>query len=306
MIIIIFTVLAILIIVCTQTLWLHPRVRKDILTSNYSENSDLWIKKQGNENLLILLHGMYSSPEHFVELAEKTVETGWDVYLPVLPNSANNSKMLQLQEPFQWEESLQVAFQKSLIHNKDYQKIVLGGHSQGGALALTIAPSLTFLNGILIVAAPMHMTHNNNSLLRNIGISLSGLLIFLIPKKGMTIKNKNVKERSLVEKNIEKESFYYGLTLHSMALGLKKTRRHLSQITYPCFLAYEKGDKLVHFSDFDYIKNRISSSIIQELVFEIPKSLEPYSKRHALLSYIHTKDKLFQEAISFLKNLEKQ
>ncbi len=290
-------------IISTKTLWFCPKVRKNILESNYSSNEDIWVKKEGNKKVLIFFHGMYSSPENFREFANYTVKEGWDVYLPVLPNSSNSNTELIAQGAYQWEESLQVAYHKAIVHNKDYEAIFLGGHSQGGAIALSIAPSLTFLKALIIVAAPMRLTHGKYSLSKNLGMVLSGFLSFFLPNKGVVMKNRNADKQALVENHPPHyESFYHGLTLHSMNLGLKRTRKSLQSIKTPVFLAYEKGDRLVDFKDSTFVKNSVSSPIVKETVFDTPLALEPYSKRHALFSYIHTKDRLFEEIIDFLKS----
>ncbi|MGL4676333.1 MAG: alpha/beta hydrolase [Brevinema sp.] len=303
MTIIIIGILLVFFLIATQTLWFHPTSTNSILETEFSTIPDLWQKKEGNKNLAIFLHGMYSSPDTFQELSEQIVHEGWDIYVPTLPNASLSPEDLSEQASYQWEDSLKVALHRALVYNKDYKKIVLAGHSQGGSLALSIAPSLPFLSGLIIVASPLHIIHKNNSFIRNTAIFLSGLLVFLIPKKGMFLNSSNAYERSLVDGHYSDKEFYFGLTLHSMKLGLKKTVKQLPQIKTPCLLIYEKGDKITDFQDFITIKNSISSTIIKECILNTPIELEPYSKRHRLLSYIYTKDQVFEEITSFLKTI---
>ena len=293
----------IFVVISTQTLWLQQKPKKDILTTKFSTHEDIWTKKEGNTSLMIMLHGMYSQPNIFDETAKKVSEHGWDVYAPVLPNSSESYEDLKSQEGYLWEDSLKVAFQRALIHNQGYQKIVLAGHSQGGALALTIAPSLPFLNGLISVAAPMNIIHNKNSFMRNLGIRLSGILVLLIPKKGMTLKSRFSEERKIVEGHSSPQEFHFGITLHSMHLGLKQTRKNLYHITTPCLFIHDKGDTIALFDDCVYAKNNISSASIKELFFDTPMSLDPYSKRHKLFNYIHTKEQVVQGISDFLKTL---
>ncbi len=303
MIIIILTLVIIFVVITTQTLWLHQKPKKDILTTKFSTHEDIWTKKEGNTSLMIILHGMYSQPNIFDETAKKVSEHGWDVYAPVLPNSSDSYEDLSSQEGYQWEDSLKVAFQRALIHNQGYQKIVLAGHSQGGSLALTIAPSLPFLNGLISVATPMNIIHNKNSFIRNLGVRLSGFLIFFIPKKGITLKSKYSKEREALEGHCSPQEFHFGLTLHSMNLGLKQTRKNLHHITTPCLLIHDKGDGIATVDDCIFVNNNISSDSIKKVILDTPLSVDPYSKRHKLFNYIHTKDQVVQEISDFLKTL---
>ena len=293
----------IFIVIATQTLWFQQKPKKDILTAGFSTHEDIWTKKEGNTSLMIMLHGMYSQPNIFDETAKKVSEHGWDVYAPVLPNSSESYEDLKSQEGYLWEDSLKVAFQRALIHNQGYQKIVLAGHSQGGALALTIAPSLPFLNGLISVATPMNIIHNKNPFIKNFGVLISGFLIFLIPKKGMTLKSKYSKEREALEGHSSPQEFHFGITLHSMHLGLKQTRKNLHHITTPCLLIHERGDVVAPFEDYIFVKKNISSTSIKEVIFDTPMSVDPYSKRHKLFNYIHTKELIVQEISDFLKTL---
>jgi len=300
---IILIIFIIFFILSTQTMLLHPKPHPNIFDLPYSNNSDIWFKKQGNTKLLILLHGMYSSPKVFQEFSELIINDGWDIYLPVLPNSSSSTEDLISQDYYQWNDSLKIAFQKSLVNINNYQKVVLGGHSQGGSLALTICPSFEFLNGLILIAAPISMIHNKNSLIRNIGIYLSGFLHLILPNKGLRVNSRYKKERGLVENSFGSEEFYYGITLHSMHLGLKQSKKHLSDIKCPCLLIYEKGDQICNYKDSVYIKEHISSTQIKEYIFETSKQEEPYSKRHKLLSYKPIKQKVFQGIQEFLSQL---
>lgn len=291
------------VLLSTQTMYLQPKPKKDILTRPFSSHEDIWIKKEGNTKLLIMLHGMYSHPSIFLESAEAIVSEGWDVYLPVLPNASLSVEELSEQEEYQWEDNLKVAFHKSLVHNYGYQEVALAGHSQGGSLALTIAPSLPFLKGLLIIAAPLYVIHPKYKWRKSAGIRISGLLRLFISQKGVFLPSKNAEQKREVEGNAQDREFYFGLTLHSMNLALRQTRKNLKKIHIPCFLAYEKGDKVTSFNDFLYLKSHLGSSLIKEKIFEVPISIEPYSNRHKLFQYIHTKEELKKEIVSFLAQI---
>lgn len=290
-------------VLSTQTLLLHPRARKDILSKAYTKYPDLLLKKAENKNLVIALHGMYSHTGTFQEFGEKILPLGWDLFAPVLPNSSQNSKDLQDQEIYQWEESLRVAFHKIVLNCEAYEKIVLMGHSQGGALALTLAPSLGFIDGLAVVAAPLHMTNPKNSFWKKLSIPLTGFLHFIIPGHGAKVSSSQYEDIADVEDIIGAEGYFYGLTIHSMILGLRKTRKRLDRIIQPLFLGYEKNDKTVSFQDYLEIKAKVKSPKIVECISETPEERHPSSQKHRLFSYKPVKDKLHQDLILFLKEL---
>lgn len=295
----------VLIYLSTCTLVLHPRPRKDLLFKPYTQYPDVRIKTEGNKNIVIALHGMYSHPDTFKELGERIAPLGWDLFAPVLPNSARSSEDLRSQEIYQWEELLQAAFHRAVLSVEGYEKVVLLGHSQGGALALTLAPSLGFLSGLAIVAAPLHMAHPKKPFVRTLGLRFSGLLHFLIPKHGMKtdkISPEVRKELAKIEDTVGGDGYFFGLTLHSMSLGLRKMRRRLHLITHPLFLAYEKNDGTVSFKDYLELKTKVGSKNISECITETPESLHPYAKKHRLFSYVAVKESLYKALGQFLRD----
>lgn len=286
------------------TLVLHPRPRKDLLFKPYSQHPDLQMKTKGNKNIVLALHGMYSHPDTFKELGERIAPLGWDLFAPVLPNSARSAEDLRSQEIYQWEELLQAAFHRAVLSVEGYEKVVLLGHSQGGALALTLAPSLGFLSGLAIVAAPLHMAHPKSLLVRTLGLRLSGLLHFLVPSHGMKADKMppGVRENlAKIEDTVGGDGYFFGLTLHSMNLGLRKMRRRLHLIGQPLFLAYEKNDGTVAFKDYLELKKKVGSKNISECITETPESLHPYSKKHRLFSYVAVKETLYKALEQFLR-----
>ncbi|MGL5255252.1 MAG: alpha/beta hydrolase [Brevinema sp.] len=296
--------LSVIFFISTQTMWFHPKPRKDILEKKYSAHKDFFLKSEGNKNLIIALHGMYSLPQTFKEFAHFIATDGWDLFAPVLPNAALNAEDLKKQESYQWLESLRVAFHKVVTAGENYDKIVLLGHSQGGALAMAISPSVGYLSGVALVAAPLHMIPRKYPFLKRISFMISGLLYFFIPSRGGgSVRPPNPKLAE-IEDTSGGEGYFHVLTLHSMKLGLRLIRKNLHLIEHPIFLGYEKNDETVEFCDsFDIIKKKVSSSKIQTCVTETPRDLHPFSRKHRLFSYLPVKDKLFSGLRAFLRDV---
>ncbi|MGL4366868.1 MAG: alpha/beta hydrolase [Brevinemataceae bacterium] len=295
----------VLFFILNHTFLLHTKPALDILDQNYAATEDCWFTKENNKKLIIFLHGMYSTPKTFEDIAQRLIEEGWDIYVPALPASANNKEQLQKIGSWAWEQSVHVASSKvsTCIKNaQKYSHIVLGGHSQGGSLALTVASLFPKLEALIIVASPVNLYRSPSSWRHNIGIYFSGLLCFIKPK-GIHIPPKNIEERSLVEKFCDAEGLFFPWTIFTFKHGLRKTRRLLKKITIPVFLAYEKNDQLVNFINQDVIKQEISSPYIEEVVFNISQEREPYGLRHQLLNYSMTKEQLNHKISSFLSDL---
>ncbi|SFB95226.1 Esterase/lipase [Brevinema andersonii] len=280
----------------------HLKVRKNIDELHYAATKDMWYKKEGNKKLIICLHGMYSTPQTFVEFAEQFNGEGWDVYLPALPASARTLEELEQIGPWTWKESLAIARKKILEASKGYETVILGGHSQGGSLTLALVPDLPFIKGVFIIASPVSLYGNHISYWKNIGIFFSGLLHFVVPK-GIKEKTDTSDERLAVENICDAEGIFYPLTLHTFKLGLKKMLPRLREIHQPLFLAYEKGDTMVNFSNMEKIAQSVSSVTVVEKVFDTSKSEEPYGYRHQLLNYKPTKLELFKALNEFIGSI---
>lgn len=295
-------VILLVFIVVNFTTLLHPKNRLHPLQETYSSMHDVWKVREGNKDLVILLHGMYANPDTFDTLPDHLVQEGWDVYVPSLPACARTLKELQRVGPWTWDESLAIAMQKVEEQKGKYERIVLGGHSQGGSLAMTIATKVDFLSGLMVIASPVSLYGKQLSFVKNLGVSLSGTLYFLFPK-GVRMSADSSTERKNVEYVSDAEQIIYPLTIHTFKKGLARLRSHLSLIKVPLFLAYEKGDNLVDFASYEYIRSHVSSKFIYDKVFATPHSQEPYGQRHHLPSYKPIKEELYRSIEEFLHEL---
>lgn len=289
-------------LIANYTMLLHPRARHHAKTEDYACMEDVWQKKPGNKKLLILLHGMYSNPDIFRFIAESLKDSPWDVYMPALPACSKTFEDLKRCGPWTWNESLAAALKKVKSQENKYETIVLGGHSQGGALTLAIGPKLPFLKALVDIAGPVKLYHSRLKFIHNIGIGISGFLHFFAPK-GVKLHYIDTPERRDVEDVSGIEGLIYPLTLHTFKRGLADVRAHLKDIRIPIFLAYEKGDQLVDFANYEYIRAHISSDFIYDKIFAVPKQEEPYGNRHLLPVYKPVKNELIISLKEFLAEL---
>ncbi len=291
----------ILFVIFNHTDSFHRKIRKDTLQLKYACTEDMWFKKDGNKKLLICLHGMFSTPRTFEDLALVLVEEGWDVYIPALPASANTREELRTIGPWAWDESMLVINDKISDFSDKYQKTVLCGHSQGGSLAMQVATEKEF-DALMILSSPIDLYGDHLLWWENIAVYLAGVLAFIVPN-GLWLPIKNPDDRYLVEKCCDAEGIQYPYTIFTFKRGLGKLRPNLSKISKPLFLSYCKGDTLVNYKNLYKIKSSVSSDTIEEILYDISYDEEPYSFRHQLLNYTKTKDDLVNRIREFLKKI---
>ncbi|MGL5722133.1 MAG: alpha/beta hydrolase [Brevinema sp.] len=304
----IFTVsstFCVFVVVSTRTLWLHPRPRPNILARTYTAYPDLVFQTAGNKNLVVALHGMYANPWVFEELGQRLSNQGWDLFAPALPNATISSDDLRRQEVYQWKESLQVAKAKVVSSTNGYDRVVILGHSQGGALALVIASQVPELDGVAVVSAPLFLEYKNDWF-RNFLIQSAGFFYFFTPNHGVALGKEPPEELAQLEDTRGGGTYVYGLTAHSMRLGLKnEVIPSLPKITMPLFAAYEVRDHTVSFDNLELLTNRINSITKDVLVTDSSEDKAGISTQHKLFSYIYTKEILHQRIEKFLSTWHK-
>ncbi|MGL5253756.1 MAG: alpha/beta hydrolase [Brevinema sp.] len=279
------------------------KIRENLFNLMYTDQKDLWFRNNDATKLLVLLHGMYSTPSTFEDFAIQWSKShpDWDVYCPALPAGCKDISVLKQLGPWTWDESLAVAQKKLDDASKAYKSIVLGGHSQGGSLSLAIAPFQNNLKALIIIASPLKLGGDSMSFMDNLGVFLSTPLSFIIPK-GIVRTPKNLAERANVEKFCDCEGWVFPLTISTFKKGLVGVCKNLHAIDIPLFISYCKQDKLVPFENAEQLSRGVSSKLIVAKHFDIPKEVEPYGIKHQLLNYSPTKQELVKELNQFLNH----
>lgn len=311
-------------LIANYTMLLHPRTRHNPNIEDYACMNDVWQKTPGNKKLVIFLHGIYCSPNMFRFIAESLEDSEWDMYMPALPTCSRTLEDLIKCGPWSWDESLAVAMEKVKSQEDKYETIVLGGHSQGGALALALGPKLHFLKALIVIAGPVNLYGPRMTFLHNAGIALAGFLHFIV-KIGVKMQSRHTTERRKVKDVSSIEDLVYPLTLqafkrirpdvyfavipglpltlYTFKRGLVHVRGHLNEIKVPIFLAYEKSDQLVDFANYEYVRANVSSEFIYDKIFSTPQNQKSYGNRHLLPVYKPVKKELIASIKEFLSQL---
>ncbi|MGL4394302.1 MAG: alpha/beta hydrolase [Brevinema sp.] len=281
-------VTAIFLYLMTQTMIFYPKSTEAVFDKKYSSTEDFWYKKEGNKKIVVALHGMYSDPTVYQHLVPEITKEGYDFYAPTLPNSALTTEELMAQDPYQWDDSLRVALKKILAHSGTYDEVVLLGHSQGGSLAMTLAPSLPFLKKLVIVASPISLVNKDLGFKKNLQVIFSGFMHF---NKRHGIAMTNQADPAL-------KDWYFALTIHSFKLGLRRTFKNLHKIDTPTLLVYEKYDQTVPYSNSDKIMTQIPH--VERVTFSTPLSPDVPGSRHDILNFDPIKADAIKEIVNFI------
>lgn len=88
-------------------------------------------------NLFVIIHGFLGTPFHFEEIAEIYVPKGFHVVAPFLPGHGSS---FSLPKGFDFQDLLEVV--EAFINSFKAKKVVVVGHSLGGALAWQLGQRL--------------------------------------------------------------------------------------------------------------------------------------------------------------------
>ncbi len=103
---------------------------------------------------IVLLHGFLAAPLEVKELAEHLGRRGWWVYAPRLKGHGTSPADLSMRSWQDWVESADEGY--ALVSNI-CKRVVVGGFSFGGGLALDLAARVPGVAGVFAVCPPMRL-----------------------------------------------------------------------------------------------------------------------------------------------------
>ncbi|OOB77896.1 MAG: hypothetical protein BEN19_00230 [Epulopiscium sp. Nuni2H_MBin003] len=107
--------------------------------------------KNGSNIGVLCIHGLFGSPNQFIDIA-KVIETlGYDVKAILLPGHGGGCKDFAKSSYKDWKEYAKVEIEKMQQH---YDKVFLVGHSMGGLFCLDFADEVQ-ADGVILINTPM-------------------------------------------------------------------------------------------------------------------------------------------------------
>ncbi len=230
------------------------------------------------EEVFLLIHGYTGSPTDFNKLPEFLhKQHGVSVFVPLLPGHGTIVEDLRgvMKEDFirVAEEALQDLLAK-------HSKVIVGGHSFGGQVALHLAARYP-VSGVFVSAMPYKL---------RFPFSVRWLYYIL------TVKELWTKKLSKREQHRRDKTFFYidmpiyGFRLlHDMN---KKLQKSLPEIKSPLLSIYLSGDAIAHPDSGNIVSSLVNSQTKKTLVLDHPG--------HSVF-HVEDNSKIYHEIADFFK-----
>mgnify|MGYP001321203659 CR=1 FL=1 len=220
--------------------------------------------KANNKKEFILIHGYTGSVTDFNELP-KYLHKKFNANVKVICLKGHGTKIEDLKN-LRYKDFLEQVENELNKELKKGMKVVLGGFSLGGQLALYLAGKYP-VKGVFTISTPHKLKFPFN--IRGVG------KLGLIKKKW----KKRIKE---VEKKLRKESFHYtemyACGLKIINKGKKQNKKMMKNISAPCLTIHSKKEPIGHYKSVKIIERKIKSKIKESFVFEAPNHNLFYSQ----------------------------
>ncbi len=212
-----------------------------------------------NTEAFLLIHGYTGSPTDFNGLSQFLYEKrNASVYVPLLPGHGTTVEDLRGMTHNDFIVSVEETL-KDLLSR--YDRVILGGHSFGGQMALLLASRFP-VHGVFVTAAPVRIAFP---------LSFPGLY-----KIWTTFFKKEFFKKKWSGKEIEARDKAGAFSYKFMpAYGLcllndmnKILKREMGKIKVPVLSVYLRGDAIAHSESGEVIRELVSSEVKKNIVFD--------------------------------------
>ena len=116
----------------------------------------VFLKNPADRGLVVFIHGFLGSPRQFDELSDVAQQDGYSTAELLLPGHGGTAKEFAAGTFERWQAYVD---EEVARFSRDYDNILLAGHSMGGLLAINAAVSCPgHVRGILTIACPFKLT----------------------------------------------------------------------------------------------------------------------------------------------------
>ena len=193
------------------------------------------MKREKAKTAVLFFHGFLGSPFQFWDLADSAYESGCSAYVFLLPGHGKGITEFKKVKGKEWE-----SFAEKTILNivREYEKIIIVGHSMGGLLALKAAGNpQNHICGVMLMNTPVYVHLTVRS-------AWTGLKVVL-----QKTDRQNEIVKSYAQINSVKGAFWqYPLCLPRVfdLLGLmRRAPRFLSSVQVPVLITQSQNDEIV-------------------------------------------------------------
>lgn len=226
---------------------------------SYPKNEDIYIK-QSEENIILFVHGIFSSHVQFRKLIRIFKDLNYSIYAVSLDGHGDDSRELSKVTHQSWINQIDVLVNDLL---SKYTNVYVISHSLGTLLSMN-AKNINEVRKLVLLSP-----------------AIKPQVTFQSMKLGMFLDKKNLKDPYLIENRKIRGVVLKGWRkVHSIKpiLALFKivriTKKKLKDITADALIAISKKDESVRFKAGKYVYNNISST--NKNLIEMEKSYHAF------------------------------
>jgi carboxylesterase len=204
----------------------------------------------GSDVGVLLCHGFTGTPQSMRPWGEYLADRGFTVRVPLLPGHGRTWQEMNTTRWEDWYRFVDAAFREM---HEACDRVVVGGLSLGGALALKLAQEHgPRISGLILVNPAVRAEDPR--------LRLLPILKHLVPAIGNDIKKDGVTEQAYSRNPLK--------ALHSQLVAWQSVVRDLPEITQPVLLLRSTQDHVLPASSSALVLSRISSSDVTEILLE--------------------------------------
>jgi carboxylesterase len=207
----------------------------------------------GSDVGVLLCHGFTGTPQSMRPWGEYLASRGYTVRVPLLPGHGTTWQEMNRTRWEDWYSCIDTAFRE--LH-ETCQRVVVGGLSMGGALALQLAQEHgPRISGLVLVNPAVKFDDPRTRL-----VPVLKHLVGSLEAVGNDVKKEGVTELAYTRTPLKAG--------HSQLVAWQSVIRDLPEITQPVLLLRSPQDHVVPASSSALILSRISSRDVTEILLE--------------------------------------
>lgn len=201
------------------------------------KNSDPYLLYGSTRKIgVVLVHSYLSVPEEVAELAEYLNRQGLWVYAPRLAGHGTSPEDLATKEYTDWQRSVENGY---AIMSNICRRVILGGVSIGGCLALDLASRLKNIAGVFAVCPPSRLKDYSSSFMPSLDVWRR--LLKKLKRNDLVVDYLLFSSENPYV-NYEKNPV---LGVKNVGLFLEMLRKELSNIAHPCLIIQTDKNPIV-------------------------------------------------------------
>lgn len=224
--------------------------------------SPLLIRGRSRELGVVLIHGLLAAPPEVKELADHLGRNGVWVYVPRLKGHGTSPDDLATRTCQDWQESVDEGF---AVMSNICRRVVVGGFSLGGGLAMDLAARVPGTAGVFAVCPPMKLQDLSSRLAPAVGLW----------NRLMDLAHYDGAKKDFVEITPEHPHINYArlpiAAIQELARFMESLEAKLPGIKVPALVVQSQGDPVVNPSGSRNLFELLGSKDKDYLLFDFDR-----------------------------------